>query len=113
MSIDKLTDKFVEIVGALQGPGLDIAREAARTEAYSCLRLDIVLTVAGVWLASKGHKAWLADKDIDSGITLAWMIGGGIGAFIGFLGVVSLLDPWLWMTMLYPEQWLAKKALGL
>lgn len=113
MSIDKLTDKFVEIVGALQGPGLEIAREAARTEAFSNLRLDLVCAIGGLWLARKGHREWVADKDINSGITLAWMIGGGCGAFLCLLGIVGFLDPWLWVTMVSPEQWLAKKALGL
>lgn len=113
MSIDKLTDKLAEIVATLQGPGLEVAREAARTEAFSALRLDLALTICGVLLARKGLSAFRADKGIDDGFTLAWMIAGGFGAVFAFFGIVALADPWLWTTMVHPEQWLAKKVLGL
>lgn len=113
MSIDTLADKIAEIATTLQGPGLDVARAAARTEAYSSLMLNVVLIAFGVFAGRKARAMFKADPEVESGVTLAWLIGGSLAVFLGALGLIGLLDPWLWTTMASPEQWLAKKALNL
>jgi hypothetical protein len=112
-SLDDLAGKLADVVSALQGPGLEVAKAAARTEAYSALAAGAFCGLLAAAIAGALYLMLTKAKDWDeAAIVVLGAIGGLAIAVLVPCALWSFVDPWVWTTIAQPEQWIAKKALG-
>ncbi len=111
--MDKLADKLSEILTTLQGPGFQVAREAAQVEAYQALTAGGFCAAIAAAIAAGIY--WMQKKEMLDGDSrfIITMIGAVIGIALLSIAIWTFIDPWVWATLSQPELWLAKRALKL
>ncbi len=114
--MDELAKRFAELAEKYGPQVAEAAKEAARTEAYSCLSssaiwlaIACVLMFVGRRIYNKGKQNHdpLGDGDVLCIIGFA-LCGLAVPAVL--IGAWHWIDPWTWTTINHPELWIAKKA---
>lgn len=108
--MDELAKRFADLAEKYGPHVYNAAIEAARMEAYSNIRINLVCIVVGGLMVWQGRKLYNKNEEEIS-------FGGGlmvaIGGLIAVIGIGAMLDPWIYATIHNPELWLAKRAFGL
>lgn len=110
-----IEQKIVDLADQYGQPAIDATLAAARTEAASYLAsAPLKLGIAGLaaYVAFRLIKAAM-ESDVSDEIP-RW--AGGIACiFVAFvtctMGIWSLIDPWVWVTLFSPEVYIAKRLL--
>lgn len=128
--MSKLEDKAVDTIGKLEtfaGKLVDLskqyapdvwnlARQVARIEAIQTLVYGFVwLVIASLaWVAAiKLFRVAKKDDWDNPGPIIGMGVGGIIGLFTTIAACENLLNIYAWVSLWYPELWMAKKVLGL
>lgn len=122
-------DKFDILAGKLADaidPATKAALLAAQTEAASYLAagvLQAILAALFLYLSVRLWRAASKAKENDrpwphNDDRIAFGFAGSVAAFLvgtlcAGLALWSFIDPWVWMTLLHPEAYVAKLVLNL
>ncbi len=103
-------DRLSAIADAIQAKA-PLAIAAVRIEAASCLLGGAVGAIAAAVACRLGLRLFAAFKESDDEVPLIiGVVGLGLVALVGgIFAMVNLFDLWNWISLFYPELWIAKR----
>jgi len=113
--MDKALELFTQLAEKYEPVVIDSALAAARVEAYSNIVASLSMFIFGTTIVAicyvvRGRLEACNDNEVPRFM----LVMAGLGASLfAAIGLFTLADPWIWVTISKPELWIAKQVLGL